>query len=52
MTQVINPKWVKPNMTLQQAANQAYMRGFELRPSWSPTFGLRIVAVKKDLKGD
>lgn len=48
MQQVINPKWIKPTMTIHQAANQADARGCTLKASWSPAFGLRVVAVPKE----
>ena len=47
LTEQINPKWIKPSMTIQQAANQADARGCTLKASWSPFAGLRIVAVPK-----
>ena len=46
MADTINPKWVKPSMSLQKAANQAYTRGAILKISWSPMMGLRVVAVQ------
>ena len=47
LTEQLNPKWIKPSMTIQQAANQADARGCTLKASWSPFAGLRIVAVPK-----
>ena len=41
---IINPKWIKPSMTIHQAATQANLRGFTLRASWHQLQGLRIVA--------
>ena len=44
----VNPPWVKSSMTVQQAANQASLRGFFLKASWSGQMGLRIVAIPKE----
>lgn len=44
-TQQINPKWIKPTMTIQQAANLARARNCYLKASWAPQLGLRVVAV-------
>lgn len=48
-TTMVNPRWVKPTMTLQQAANQAGLRGFTLRVSWTSIGGVRVVAEPKEL---
>lgn len=47
MTEQLNPKWIKPSMTMQQAANQADARGCTLKVSWTSWAGMRIVAVPK-----
>lgn len=44
---IVNPKWIKPSMTLEQAARQADIRGFTLKSSWTGLMGLRIVAVPR-----
>lgn len=41
------PKWIKPSMTVEQAAREAQMRGCYLKAYWDSTMGLRIMAVKK-----
>jgi hypothetical protein len=48
LQQVINPAWIKPSMTIHQAANQAAARSCILKASWSPQFGLRVVAIPRN----
>lgn len=45
LEQLINPSWIKPSMTILQAANQAHLRGYKLQPSYNSLYGLRVVAV-------
>jgi len=47
MTEQINPRFIKPSMTIQQAANQADARGCTLKVSWAPATGMRVIAVPK-----
>ena len=44
-TEQLNPNWVKPSMTILQAANLARARNCYLKASWVPMIGLRVVAV-------
>lgn len=41
---VLNPRWIKASMSLQQAGNQAGLRGYRLDVSWNSMMGLRVVA--------
>ena len=41
---VLNPRWIKASMSLQQAGNQANARGYRLDVSWNSLMGLRVVA--------
>lgn len=43
-TPILNPRWIKPSMSLQQAGNQAHARGYRLDVSWNSLMGLRVVA--------
>lgn len=45
--QLINPNFIKPSMTVEQAAREAAMRNYILKSSWHATLGLRIVAVPR-----
>lgn len=46
--EIVNPRWIKPTMSVCQAANQAAHRGYTLRASWDRVQGIRIVAVKRE----
>ena len=48
--EVRNPKWIKPTMTIEQAASAASRRGFYLRAHFDHTMGLRIIAVRRDVE--
>lgn len=48
--EIRNPSWVKPSMTIQQAAAQAAQRGFYLRAHFDRMMGLRIIAVRRDVE--
>ena len=43
--EIWNPKWVRPSMTIEQAAKEANLRGYVLKSHWSPGMGLSITAV-------
>jgi len=47
-SEVRQPKYVKPSMTVEAAARQAQMRGCYLKTYWDSTLGLRVVAVRKE----
>ena len=40
--------FIKPSMSVHNAARQAAMRGCFLQVSWDATMGLRIKAVKRE----
>ena len=43
----LNPRWVKESDTILKAANQAAHRNAWLKVSWSPSLGVRVVAVPR-----
>ena len=49
--EIRNPKWIRPSMTIEQAASAASQRGFYLKAHFDPTMGLRIIAVRRDVQG-
>ncbi len=49
--EIRNPKWIKPSLTIEQAASAAAQRGFYLKAYFDPTMGLRIIAVRRDIEG-
>ena len=49
--EIRQPKWIKPSMTVEQAAHQASLRGCYLRAHFDSTMVLRIIAVRRDAGG-
>jgi len=49
--EIRNPKWIRPSMTVEQAASAAATRGFYLKSYFDRTMGLRIIAVRRDIEG-
>ena len=45
-TEIRNPRWLKPSMTVEAAARQCRMRHCTLKARWDKTMGLTLVAVK------
>lgn len=43
----INPHWIKPTMTVEQAAKHAALRSCTLSASFDSTMGIRIVAKRR-----
>lgn len=48
LQQIINPRWIKPTMTVYQAVVLADKRGCILKASYSGQFGMRVVAVPRE----
>ena len=47
-SEVWNPKWITPKMTVEYAAAQCRLRGYGLmKARFDPTMGLTIIAVKR-----
>ncbi len=42
------PKYIKPSMTVEDAARQAQMRNCYLKCYWDRTMGLRVIEVKRE----
>ncbi len=47
--QQTNPKFIKESMTIVSAAREAAMRNYVLKASWTPTMGLRVIAVPREV---
>jgi len=47
--ETVNPSWIKPSMTVEQAAKAASMRNCTLKASFDKTFGVRIISVRREL---
>lgn len=42
------PKYIKPSMTIENAARQAAMRNCHLKVFWDPVMGFRVIEVKRE----
>ncbi len=47
-----NPKWLKPSMTVEEAARQCRQRGCTLRAIFDATMGCTVIAERPKREGE